>query len=82
MPTAVSGLQVWPKPPHQEPTPASLQPSQAAGVEGAGVDCAMVPRTLEAIENLMQLRPYLATQDEVKFKQKAAHTSKTWQHWM
>lgn len=68
MPTAVSGLQVWPKPPHQEPTPASLQPSQ-----GAGVDCAMVPRTLEAIGDLMQLRPYLATQDEVKFEQKAAH---------
>lgn len=29
----------------------------------------------------MQLRPYLATQDELTFEHEAACTSKAWQRW-
>lgn len=69
MPTAVSGLQVgWCglSLPAQEPTPASTEPSQ-----WACVDCAIDPRTLEAIGDRMQLRPYLATQDGLEFEHEA-----------
>lgn len=37
----------------------------------------MDQRTPEAIGNLMQLRPYLATQDEIELKQKAVHLDAT-----
>lgn len=69
MPTAVPGLQVCGLSlPAQEPTPASMRPSQ-----GPGVDCAMDLRTIEVIGNRMQLKPYLATQDELKSEHEAAH---------